>query len=105
MLQFLNAIGLHARIKTSAVAKLKFRNAACSSSDFAQIGTGLSADVVVREGRSANKYVERFVEKLQTEHWTLPEAFTLSVLWHFGQKGHTIVAVKSPLRVTAVGCH
>ena len=38
---------------TILLGSLKFRKAACSSSDFAHSGIGLSADVVVREGSSA----------------------------------------------------
>eukprot|EP00986_Skeletonema_menzelii_P001003 scaffold274_cov144-Skeletonema_menzelii.AAC.26 len=38
---------------TILLGSLKLRKAACSSSDFAHSGIGLSADVVVRDGSSA----------------------------------------------------
>jgi len=52
---------MHGSSTTILLGSLKFLKAACSSSDFAHSGIGLSADVVVREGSSEAEYVERLV--------------------------------------------
>jgi hypothetical protein len=52
---------MHGSSTTILLGSLKFINAACSSSDFAHNGIGLSADVVVRDGSAEAEYVERLV--------------------------------------------
>jgi hypothetical protein len=81
---------VHGSSIVARLGSLHCRNAACSSSDRAQIGMGRSIEYVVVEGNVSvmSDKLERYEH---TSHSTSPVESTFKVERQWGQKGQTMM--------------